>query len=32
MFIDVARVVDVKLGAKHTPRGFVPDPMEGKRQ
>lgn len=32
MFLEVAQVVDEKLGAEHTPANFLPDPMEGKRQ
>lgn len=32
MFLEVAKVVDRKLRAEHTPPTFVPDPMEGKRQ
>lgn len=32
MFGHVARIVDKACGAEHTAPGFVPDPMEGKRQ
>lgn len=32
MFLDVAEVVDKKLGAEHTPATHVPDPAEGRRQ